>query len=265
MFSQRRESGFSLLEIIGVLAIMGVMAGAIAPSVFQMIDEGRAAAEEKSLQSLGEALERYVTSNRRVPAPSAGNWDQALAEFSALPQPRIAENDLGFRRSLYLDPEFLDSGAGSFNGMIQSLGVAAEPFSPRAMIATNLKSNVPTGLPDAAEFASVWNQSAGALLEEDEDLKIERVNLARVFHRIVFANASNGVIGYSLETGPVGSIPAASGGSDGQLTRWVIAGTRLNLHTAPFPSGPTERAIVVRGDLGVRYESDGATWSWVQP
>ena len=53
---RKQALGFSLLELIGVMAVMAILAGALAPSVFQLIEEGYQTAERQSLKTIADAL-----------------------------------------------------------------------------------------------------------------------------------------------------------------------------------------------------------------
>ncbi len=263
MTAMPTQRGFSLLELIGVMAVMAILAGTLAPSVSQMIDSAYEEAEETDLALLSDAWSRYVLENKRVPGAADTDWPAALADFAGLAESRILENRRGGVREVYFDPEFLLAGATSFNGLTQSQGLTARPHSPRLIIASRLDGALPASLGNASGFDAVWEQTAAASLVESSDVKLARVNLASDFHRVLISNSNTSQAGYSLETGVVGVVPAASGGADGTVAIHVIKGTRMNLMAAPYPTGALSRAFIVNGDTGARYETDGVSWGWV--
>ncbi|MFW6238247.1 MAG: type II secretion system protein, partial [Halanaerobiales bacterium] len=55
----KQEAGFTLLELLVVVAIIGVLAAIIVPQVSDSSDEAERAAAEASLSNLQTALERY--------------------------------------------------------------------------------------------------------------------------------------------------------------------------------------------------------------
>ena len=139
-----RARGFTLLEIIAVLAIMGVLASVAAPAIIRSIDDGFAAAEEQTLAALGEALATYVRENKRIPSRNPDSWSAALTEFVDLSQTRLRENDRSFQRAIYFDPQFMTTTDTPFSGVVQVTGFTQRPNSPRAMIVSDLRGDAPS-------------------------------------------------------------------------------------------------------------------------
>lgn len=63
-----RRSGFSLLEVIVVLAVMGILLGAAAPLVNLAADQQRRAEVRSELGQLSDALQAYYFDNGSFPA-----------------------------------------------------------------------------------------------------------------------------------------------------------------------------------------------------
>ena len=59
----RRNKGFSLVELIIVIAIMAILAAAIAPAVIRYINKARQADDIAAADSLGSTLNAAITSN----------------------------------------------------------------------------------------------------------------------------------------------------------------------------------------------------------
>ncbi len=257
-----RTSGFSLLEMIGVMAVMAILAGALAPSVFQMLERGYQDAEQQSISTVAAALQDYVLVNKTIPTENINVWTVAVAGFAALPPQRVQFNEKNFQRRLYVDPVFFTTSAQTFPGYTQTVGLAVMPNSPRAMLVSNLQGNVSAVLDQASEFDDVWNQSGTPLLAESNTLIIERINLAPLFKRLVLSNSNTSQAGYILEAGTEGAVAAGSGTVDGTRSVVVLRNSRLSLNAAPFPGGVTQRQLIVSRDLSLRYESDGSNWFW---
>lgn len=91
----RYSAGFALIEMIGVLAIMAILAGAMAPFLLNQIDNTQGDAEQLALEAIAEGVRQYYLDesvpanygNLPVPSspppwpawPAAGNWADALA------------------------------------------------------------------------------------------------------------------------------------------------------------------------------------------
>jgi general secretion pathway protein G len=97
---RRGESGFTLLELLVVLAIMGMLAAIIAPQVIRYLGTSRTKAAQVQIQYIMQGLElfridvgRYPTEQESLQSlvtatPSAPNWNGPyLKKDSALRDP----------------------------------------------------------------------------------------------------------------------------------------------------------------------------------
>ena len=76
----RDRSGFTLIEILVVLAIIATLAALVGPSVFRNVGDSRAQAARSQLELFALALEQYRLDNHVYPAS-----DQGLAALRTLP------------------------------------------------------------------------------------------------------------------------------------------------------------------------------------
>ncbi len=70
-------NAFSLIEIIGVLAIVAIAATMILSATTKTIDVGVSKQESATLQSQADALQNSVVRNRHI--PNATDWYQVIA------------------------------------------------------------------------------------------------------------------------------------------------------------------------------------------
>ena len=83
----RLSSGFTLIEIMAVVLIIGLLSSLVGFAVFQQVDKGRATAAKAQISSLESVLELYRMDNARIPTSEQGL--QALVERSPVsPEPR---------------------------------------------------------------------------------------------------------------------------------------------------------------------------------
>lgn len=83
---RRRAAGFTLIELMVVLVIIGVLAALIVPNVLDRTDDARATAARTDVNNLMQALKLYKLDNLRYPTAEQGL--QALtARPSAPPVP----------------------------------------------------------------------------------------------------------------------------------------------------------------------------------
>jgi len=69
---QRLQSGFTLLEIMIVVVILGVLAAMIVPKVMSRPDEARQVAAKQDIAALMQALKLYRLDNFRYPSTEQG-------------------------------------------------------------------------------------------------------------------------------------------------------------------------------------------------
>ena len=68
----RRQRGFTLIELMVVLAIIGVLAALIVPNVLGRADDARITAARTDVGNLTQALKLYKLDNQRFPTPEQG-------------------------------------------------------------------------------------------------------------------------------------------------------------------------------------------------
>ena len=67
-----REAGFTLIEVMVVIVILGVLAALIVPRVMSRPDEARVVAARQDISSLLQAVKLYRLDNRRYPSTEQG-------------------------------------------------------------------------------------------------------------------------------------------------------------------------------------------------
>ena len=60
---QSRQRGFTLIEIMVVVVIIGILIGLVAPNIVGNVDEARVTAAKADIETLVTALERYYMDN----------------------------------------------------------------------------------------------------------------------------------------------------------------------------------------------------------
>ncbi len=69
---RRRFSGFTLIELMVVLVIIGVLAALIVPNVLNRADDARVTAARTDVNNLVQALKLYKLDNQRFPSAEQG-------------------------------------------------------------------------------------------------------------------------------------------------------------------------------------------------
>src|SRR5574343_686269 len=69
---RRAQAGFTLIELMVVLVIIGVLAALIVPNVLDRADDARATAARTDITNLSQALKLYRLDNQRYPTAEQG-------------------------------------------------------------------------------------------------------------------------------------------------------------------------------------------------
>lgn len=67
-----RDRGFTLLELLVVMVIIGLLAGYVGPKLFGQIGKSEVKVARAQLDALGKALDHYRIDNGRYPASEPG-------------------------------------------------------------------------------------------------------------------------------------------------------------------------------------------------
>jgi general secretion pathway protein G len=85
-FKRRVQAGFTLIELMVVLVIIGVLAALIVPNVLDRADDARATAAKTDVNNLMQALKLYRLDNQRYPSAEQG-LSALVAKPTAPPTP----------------------------------------------------------------------------------------------------------------------------------------------------------------------------------
>jgi general secretion pathway protein G len=69
---KRQSSGFTLLELLVVIVIIGLLAGYVAPRYFSQVGKSEVQVARAQIDSLEKALDHYRLENRRYPTSEEG-------------------------------------------------------------------------------------------------------------------------------------------------------------------------------------------------
>jgi len=84
--TDRRSAGFTLIEIMAVVLIIGMLSGIVGFAVFQQVDKARVVTARAQIDRLESALELYSMDNGRFPSTEQG-LDALINKPSGSPEP----------------------------------------------------------------------------------------------------------------------------------------------------------------------------------
>jgi len=107
---RRFQSGFTLIELMVVLLIIGVLAALIVPNVLDRADDARVTAAKTDVNNLMQALKLYKLDNQRYPSAEQG-LQALLTKPTTAPVPPnwksyldLLPNDPWGKPYVYLNP-----------------------------------------------------------------------------------------------------------------------------------------------------------------
>jgi type II secretory pathway pseudopilin PulG len=252
----RSEEGFSVIELVGVLTIISLIAVAAAPAFIKRIDHDFRTTERQTLQKLASGLKESCV--RKLQIPTGPNWAATIASNLDLNISQVSTNSRKHLRLFVQDPGFTVNGASL--PYAQGGGATVAPVNARGMIL----STAAVPLPDlssisGADFTNIWTTANGtkptALTSwtgTGEDLVIERVEFAPIFHKVVLINVDplpDAVPNRGYYA--VGTNAATWLVPESRLTRHLIQGTVLNFYRS---SGTiVDTAEILRNEMSFVY------------
>ena len=156
LFLCRRRAAFTLLEMIGVMAIMAIIAAVVLPNAVRAIDRAAVTAENQTLANLGDQVKAFLRAKGWAPGLNPGplppTWDQELGAFADISPTDILTNKRLIARSYIYEPI-----------------VAPATYPQRVLIISGMREILSGGVPVAqplpvaanlntmARFDQVWN------------------------------------------------------------------------------------------------------------
>jgi len=100
--ASKRPLGFTLIEIMVVVVILGVLGALIVPNIVGRPDEARVTAARSDLQQIGNALDLYRMDNGHYPSTDQG-LEALVQKPAGYPEPRRWNPD-GYLKRVPVDP-----------------------------------------------------------------------------------------------------------------------------------------------------------------
>jgi general secretion pathway protein G len=131
MLQRRASGGFTLIEILVVIIVLGLLAGLVAPRIIGRVGEAKSATARTQIELLVVALDNYRLDNARYPTTAQG-LDALRVQPGQAPVPANWRGPY-LRKEIPLDPwghAYLYTSPGAHNPDafdLQSLGRDGAP------------------------------------------------------------------------------------------------------------------------------------------
>lgn len=102
MLNERKQRGFTLIEIMVVVVILGILAALVVPQVMNRPDQAKVTVAKGDIKAIGAALDMYKLDNYSYPSTQQG-LDALVEKPGGNPQPKNWNRD-GYLKRLPKDP-----------------------------------------------------------------------------------------------------------------------------------------------------------------
>ncbi len=222
--------GFSLIEVVAVLAVVGILGAITLPALIKQIDYTAQSAESAALETLAEGLQNGVLRQRYIPSADPADWGVFVATNVGWQIGAVLTNGFnGNRRILLTDP---NSTVNLYSGYSQTPSGTNLVDKVRIIILSSLSRPLP-GI-QASEFDSLWSipddtrpttTSFASWDGSGPDLKIKRINLSPVFVHVVLQRVGTNIARFAVDGAVTNLNPSAP------LDTYLIQNTALDFYT----------------------------------
>lgn len=101
-FTSTRQSGFTLIEIMVVMVILGLLVAVVGPQVIGKGDDARIGVAKTQIRNVASALDMYKLDNFNYPSTEQG-LEALVNKPAGSPEPKNYARD-GYMKSIPLDP-----------------------------------------------------------------------------------------------------------------------------------------------------------------
>jgi len=251
---------FSTVELIGVLAVVAVLSSLLVSAIVRRIDFAARTKEAGNLVAISNAVVLQILNSNSVPDETQGF--ARAASWVGTPSSKISKNARGWNRLCWVQSSsvptlpYVQTPAGTPNPPTASMIIFSPMGGAYGPVTTNAQLS-------AASFQNIWDtpegvvpSTWGAYTGKKDDLLIQRISFASLFHRLVIENRGSNVV-YTIGPSLTNVVnPSASTNTFSQtILSYYLNGTDVGL--CDLSSNLVKRVKLVRDES---FVWDGKTW-----
>lgn len=258
----RTRRGFTLIEVLGVMMILGLLTMAVMPALIREFDREARSREGKNLERLADGLVQYIQRTHTIPA--APQFASAIATQLGLHTNEVNINDRGNRRVFLIDPgvtnrlpiPYTQTYLGATNNLNTALGAVIVSSAGGALPA-NLVSGFAT---NSTVFAAIWTCPEGqipagiAFSGTAEDLRIQRINFSTLFNPLILnydTTTTTNSGRYTIDGSSTNVLPTVP-----VFTSNFLKGTVLGLHDETGTTNTVQAREVLQHPMSYIFQAD---------
>lgn len=205
-----RKTGFTLIEMIGVLAIMAILAATITPNALRIIERETVRADANTVRALGDQVKIFLKTKGWPPGlnpvvASRLSWDRDLGTFADISSVDILTNKRQMPRSYIYEPIASPRRVLVLSSMRTGLTLPSAANLNTMVLFDNVWNTADGSVPAAGSSWAGWAAWRATLNGTAGDyLVIERVNLAPIYNTelqsltVILNNRSASPLSYNL-------------------------------------------------------------------
>jgi type II secretory pathway pseudopilin PulG len=247
--------GFALVEFLGVLAVLTIIAAMVTPKVFKSLDRAAWTKEVNDMSAISNALALQILRSNAI--PSETSWAGAVANWTTRPASQILTNDRRYARLFFYDQ------GGWLNGHLPYVQgpagtTSSIPSSARITIVSTIAKALPfaNGSLSASNFNSIWNSTQGTIPSyltgwngNGYDLVIQRIPVDSLFHHLILTTRDpSAAAGYSINS--IATYAPVPNGAAGTNT-YYLDGTTIGL----WVNGTLTNRFLLTSDMSFTFEA----------
>ena len=181
-----RQEGFSLIAVIGILAVITIGLSLISPTFLKNVDRRHQETERLQLQRIADGIQIYLKQNKTF-APSLSSLAPDYVPFSAS---QATTNAHGYPRYYAIHPDMA--------GFNNSAGLSSAALvNARFLLISNLIQDAAPVITTPAEFETWWTMDESLV----PNLHLHRGNMGPFFHSLTITPQGNGA-SFFIDTAP---------------------------------------------------------------
>lgn len=248
--------GWTLIEMIGVLAILSILAVALVPVLMREVDRLTRRDEEARLKAMGVGYQQAAMRNRVI--SGAPDWAQGIGLQIGWRTEDVLTNGRGGARVFLIDPLLrIGTGAASVLPFTQDWRGSLPPVSARILLISSLGEALPAGLSNgvaanSTAFEAIWGADTETVpagwtwTGRGSDLCVQRISLAPLFTSVVLNNFDTAAGRFGVDTGQTNLMTSTV------FSTWYLRGTVLRLHGN---DGLLQSSEVAQDSISYVYEN----------
>ena len=190
---------FSLIELIGVLAVITVLASLLLPVVVRHVDIAAVNGEAASLNNISNALVLQILRSNSIPSEAA--WFQTVGNWLSYSSGGVLTNARRNLRVCLYDPSGWLTNFVTTSYVQGPTGISISPANARVLFVSSLGKALPSTLTNgtATDFNNLWNSTARTVptsgpwsgwttTGKPDDVLVQTLNLQPLFYQLVLSS-----------------------------------------------------------------------------